>query len=79
VDKVGTYEKHRVVIYVDAGALKLLYCFLDGWAKWRLLNPTSENDPPLPEAIHLSFHTALDSKLEFKTDDHMENEVTVVK
>ena len=39
VDKVGTYEKHRVVIYVDAGALKLLYCFLDGWVKWRLVNP----------------------------------------
>ena len=78
-DGVGTYVKYRVVFYVDAKKEKDLYLFLDGWAKWRLTNPVSQNDPELPETIKMVIHVPQDSQLAFNETDEMENEYNIVK
>jgi hypothetical protein len=76
-DMVGTYKKHRVVVYINKDREKSFYLLLDSWLTWRLVNPSSPQDPPFPAKVSLAFHVASTSPLEFNEDDAMDNAVSI--
>jgi hypothetical protein len=78
-DDVGTFVKHRLVIYCDLAAVKNVCCLLDGFVAWRAVTPLRDNEPPFENIPDIVIHVPATDDLAFAATDDLECTVSILK